>query len=206
MQPANGARAAPFVFACLLAIAGPAAAQKAGPSRPPVKGCAWEKIADADVGLEAWVQRCDFGSRKIDFVFKDGALAIRYADGGAPEPLVEVFALRPGESPEAGIKRVYLAHTDAKLAARCMLVPYRIGKVPPGVARYAYVPNATYRKELKAKADPNVVPDPPCGAWGVAPDGIQYFELRPGSKARKVLFVRVGQDQPLFDEQTLRPQ
>ena len=44
--------------------------------------------------------------------------------------------------------------------------------------------------------------DPPCGDWGDAPDGIQYFEVHPG--ARSVLFVRVGQDEPLFDEKTLR--
>jgi len=201
----NGARAAQAVLACLFAAVLPAAAQGAGPSRPPVKGCAWETIADENVGLQAWVQRCDFGSRRIDFVFQGDALAIRYSDGGAPDPLVEVFALRPGESPEAGIKRIYFAHTDAKLAARCMMVPYRVGKAPPGIARYAYVPNAAYRKELKAKENPNEVGDPPCGEWGVATDGVQYFELRPASKARKVLFVRVGQDEPLFDEQTLLP-
>ena len=201
----SGALAAPFFFACLLAIAVSAAAQKSAPSRPPVKGCAWEKIADAAVGLEAWVQRCDFGFRKIDFLFKDNALAVRFSDGGGPDPLVEVFGLLPGESPQAGVKRVFAAHTDEKLAARCMMVPYRVGKVPAGAIRYAFVPNAAYRKELKVKADPNEVGDPPCGEWGVAPDGIQYFEVRPADRARKLLFVRVGQDEPLFDEQTLRP-
>jgi hypothetical protein len=35
------------------------------------------------------------------------------------------------------------------------------------------------------------------------PDGIQYFEV-PAGEGRRVLFVRVGQDEPLFDEQTLR--
>jgi hypothetical protein len=35
------------------------------------------------------------------------------------------------------------------------------------------------------------------------PDGIQYFEV-PVGEGRKVLFVRIGQDEPLFDEQTLR--
>jgi len=45
-----------------------AAAPAAEPSRKAEKGCAWEKLVDAKVGLEAWVQRCDFGFRKIDFV------------------------------------------------------------------------------------------------------------------------------------------
>jgi hypothetical protein len=35
-------------------------------------------------------------------------------------------------------------------------------------------------------------------------DGIQYYEVHPASKARKILFVRIGQDEPLFDEKTLR--
>ncbi|WP_352830977.1 hypothetical protein [Mesorhizobium sp. M0830] len=34
------------------------------------------------------------------------------------------------------------------------------------------------------------------------PDGIQYFEVSTGA-GRKLLFVRIGQDEPLFDEQTL---
>ena len=180
------------------------AAGKAGPSRPPVAGCNWEKIGDPVVGLEAWVQRCDFGFRKIDFLFKGSALAIRYSDGGGPDPLIEVLDLLPSETAVAGIKRLFAAQTDRALAARCVLAPYRGDKAPAGVKRYAFVPNAAFRKELKAKADPNEVGDPPCGDWGEAPDGIQYFEAHKATKARKVLFVRVGQDEPLFDERSLR--
>ena len=193
------------LLAVLLTISGCAWAQASGPSRPPGKGCAWEKAADTAVGLEAWVQRCDYGFRKIDFLFKDNALAVRFSDGGAPDPLVEVFEQRPGESPAAAMKRIYLEHTDAMLAARCRLVPFNAYRTPPGARHYTFAPGPAYRKELKAKENPNEVGDPPCGDWGITPDGIQYFEIRPASKARKVLFVRVGQDVPLFDEQTLRP-
>ncbi|HVT03759.1 MAG TPA: hypothetical protein VHL58_10355 [Thermoanaerobaculia bacterium] len=70
--------------------------------------------------------------------------------------------------------------------------------------RYTFVPDAAYAKELKAKADPNEIPDPACGDWGDQPDGVQYFEAQPATGARSVLFVRVGQDEPLFDEKTLR--
>ena len=63
-------------------------------------------------------------------------------------------------------------------------------------------PIEQYKKELDKKSSADEIGDPPCGDWGDAPDGIQYFEAQPG--ARKVLFVRVGQDVPLFDEKTLR--
>ena len=189
----------------LLMLATPAWAKKDAPSRAPVKGCKWEKLTNADVGLDAWTQRCDFGFRKIDLFWKDNAIMIRYSDGGEPFALVEVIGLNAGESIEAGIKRIFAEHTDDKaLVKRCVLVPYSAEKPPAGVKRYTFVPDKALQNELDAKADPDEVPDPPCGDWGDAPDGIQYFEAQPASGSHKVLFVRVGQDEPLFDEKTLR--
>jgi hypothetical protein len=184
----------------------PIVAAAKGPSRAPEKGCTWETLSDASVGLEAWVQRCDFGFRKIDFLFQGNALAMRYSDGGGPEPLVEVFDLLPGEKPQTGIRRLFDARTDKQLASHCVLAPYKGegDKPPAGVKRYTFVPNKALEKELAAKADSDGVPDPPCGDWGDAPDGIQYFETHPDGGVAKVLFVRVGQDEPLFDERTLR--
>jgi hypothetical protein len=153
-----------------------------------------DKLSDATVGLDAWVQRRDYGFRKIDFLFVGNSLAVRYSDGGPPDPLIDVIDLLPGETPEAGVRRIFASHTDRALAARCVLAPSRRTKLPAGAKRYTFVPNAAYRKELKRKEDPNEIGDPPCGDWGDAPDGIQYFEAQPASGAHKVLFVRVGQD------------
>jgi len=194
------------LFAAAVAVSLPALALgKDRPSRPPFKDCKWEKVSDAQAGLEAWVQRCDYGFRKIDFLFEKGSLAVRFSDPGAqPEPVVDVLELAAGETLEAGLRRLFAERTPKDVAGRCVLAPYREGKVPPGVKRYTFVPNAAYQRELDRKNRPDEVPDPPCGDWGTAPDGIQYFEAHPGSPARKVLFVRVGQDEPLFDEQTLK--
>jgi hypothetical protein len=190
-----------LIIACFLLMT----AAKDGPSRAPEKGCAWEKFSDASLGLEAWVQRCDFGYRRIDFIRRDNSLAVRYSDGGQPDPLIDVFDLNEGETSEAGVKRIFLANTDKKLAKRCKLAPFTGDPKPPaGVKRLTFVPDAAYEKELRKQEDPNEVGDPPCGDWGDAPDGIQYFEVQPASGARRILFVRVGQDTPLFDELTLR--
>lgn len=184
----------------LLVIAYPALADDR-PSRPAQKGCKWEKVSDPKLGFEAWVERCDFGSRKINLFIKGSSLFQRFSDGGAPDPLIDVLPLLPGETAEAGIKRIFASHTDKKLVKRCVLAPYK-GDSRPGATRLTFVPDRAFQKELDKKADPNEVGDPPCGDWGDAPDGIQYFEVHPG--ARSVLFVRVGQDEPLFDEKTLR--
>jgi hypothetical protein len=194
-----------LLAASMLLPVNPAWAKKDAPSRAAIKGCTWEKLTNASVGLDAWAQRCDFGFRKIDLFWKGNAIMIRYSDGGDPYPLVEVIDLNAGESIEAGIKRIFAEHTgDKALVAQCVIAAYTGEKPPAGIKRYTFVPNAALKEQLDAKADPDDVPDPPCGDWGDAPDGIQYFEAQPASGARKVLFVRVGQDEPLFDEKTLR--
>jgi hypothetical protein len=193
-----------LLLIALLAITPLPAFTQDSPSRPPLKDCVWEKISDTRLGLAAWVQRCDFGFRKIDFVVHQRSLAIRYSDGGAPDPLVDVFDLLPGESPEAGVRRIFTARTGKDLARRCVLRRAE-GMAPrKGAQRYTFVPGSAYAKELDRKPHLDEVGDPPCGLWGDAPDGIQYFEVQPASGAHEILFVRVGQEAPLFDEQTLR--
>ncbi len=185
-----------------VALSAASRADEPAPSRPPVDKCVWEKLADKPVGLSAWAQRCDFGFRQIHFEFVGNALAIKYSDGGTADRLVEVFDIKSGETAEAAVLRLLLEKTDKSVSARCVLTPYTEGTVPAGVKRYTFSPDAAYAKELQAVVSDDV-PEPPCGDWGEMPDGIQYFEV-PAGEGRKVLFVRAGQDEPLFDEQTLR--
>ncbi|WP_246696290.1 hypothetical protein [Mesorhizobium sp. SARCC-RB16n] len=194
------------VWACALLVSvtipTKARADEPAPSRPPIDKCIWEKLTESTVGLAAWVQRCDFGFRQIHFEFVGNGLAIKYSDGGAADPLVEVFDIRSGETSEAAVQRLLQEKTDKAVSARCALTRYTEGTVPAGVKRYTFSPDAAYAKKLKAHAD-DEVPEPPCGEWGEMPDGIQYFEV-PADEGRKVLFVHIGQDESLFDEQTLR--
>jgi hypothetical protein len=196
---------APPLAAAAAGAAPAGAAPMGAPSRPAEKGCAWRKISDGALGLEAWVEPCDFGSRKVRCQVAKRALVMDWSDSGIdPQPVVEVLALGKDESAEAGMRRIFLQHTDPKVAKQCELRRYTEGVAPRvGAERYNFVPDAAYQKRLDAKKEDGV-PDPPCGDWGIAPDGIQYFEAQPASGAHKVLFVRYGQDQPLFDEETLR--
>lgn len=189
----------------LLALAAlltaPASGQSSDPSRPAENGCAWEKLSDAKVGLGAWVQRCDFGDRKIDLHFQGNAVVQKFSDGGDPEPVIRVFALKPAESDEDGMRRIFDENTAPDIAARCVAEDADYAKPPADVWRYTFVPNAEYAAELARSASPDEVPEPPCGPFGIWPDGIQYFEIQ--GNARTILFVVAGQDAPLFDEQTL---
>jgi hypothetical protein len=194
-----------FILASALLMSGCVIAQAdAPPARPALKECKWVKVSNESVGLAAWVQECDYGFRKIDFVFQEKSLAIRYSDSGKPSPVIDVIDLLPYETVETGLRRFFFSRTEKTVAKRCVLAAYPGGKPIDGTKRYSFVPNAEYRKELKAKANPNEIGEPPCGEWGDGPDGVQYFEVWTQSTVRKALFVREGQEEPLFDVITLQ--
>src|SRR5206468_8855279 len=83
-----------LLFAALLFAPLAPAADK--PSRAADKECQWEKVSDTGLGLDAWVQRCDFRGRKINLYAKGNALMQHYSDGGEDEKLIETFDRRDG--------------------------------------------------------------------------------------------------------------
>jgi hypothetical protein len=191
------------VIACSFFLATAAiAADK--PSRPAFEGCTWRKLSDPAFGLEAWVQHCTYSkNRTIDFVVQDHALVMRDSDSRTPLPVIRMFDLQPGETAEQGLRRIFAAQSDKKIAKRCVLVPYKPAAKRAGVKRYDFVPDKAYQKQLDAVKEDGV-PDPPCGDLGTQPDSVQYFEVQPASGSRKVMLIDAGQDTPLFDEETLR--
>ena len=172
-----------------------------GPSRAAFEHCTWQKLSDRTLGLEAWVQRCT--SPKSDFVVQDHALAMRSADSPMPVPVIRFFDLLPGETPAQGLRRIFDARTDKKVARRCVLAPYEPAAKRAGVKRFTFVPDKAYQKELDAHAQEGI-PDPPCGELGTQADFVLYFEVQPASGSRKVMLIDAGQDTPFFDEETLR--
>jgi hypothetical protein len=194
-----------LILAALSALAiSPAVAQGVEPSRPAAEGCAWEHLSDASAGLSAWVQRCDFGDYKTEFRF-DQTNVVQYSSNGLdPSIVIEVLDLNEGETALQGMRRIFDAHTDAQMASRCVISPYTSMESPVGVERYDFAANAEYAAEPIVDEDPNEAGSPLCGDWGAMPLGTQYFEIQPQSSARKILFVRIGEYQPFFDEQTLQ--
>jgi hypothetical protein len=199
---------AAIVAAMLLVTTTHAAGPAGKPSHKAADHCAWEKFSDAALGLEAWVQRCDYGTSKSEFIADGTYLSQRYTDGTPLEHEVDVIDLRPGETPEAGIKRFFTENSDKAVVPHCVLAPLPKGygeiKTRADVKRYHFVAEAAYGKKMRARNDPGDIPDPLCGEWGDDADSLSYFEAQPASGARKVLFVNLGQDEPQFDYQTLR--
>ncbi|WP_322418996.1 hypothetical protein [Mesorhizobium huakuii] len=131
-------RSIAWACALLVSVTTSAAADEPAPSRPPIDKCVWEKMADRTIGLAAWAQRCDFGFRQIHFEFTGNALAIKYSDGGAADPLVEMFDIKPGETAEVALQRLFLEKTDkAVSAAACWCLTRREACPPASSATHS---------------------------------------------------------------------
>ena len=185
--------------------------QQAPPSRPAETGCEWRSLINPQIGLAVWVQTCTDEQKTLRWELTNNALtghpAASSKAGQPAEPLrfVEFFDLMPGESPVAGIQRIFRANTPDELKKRgCVVQPYR-GKLPtqPGAYRYSVIPTTRYAQALASGPQPQGKAPYPCGDWGEQYDHIQYFEVQPTSRVRKLLFVRTGPAPMLFDEQSV---
>lgn len=200
-------RAAGAAVAVLLAAAAPSFSALQ-PSRPALNGCAWKTLSDKAVGLELLVQECDFGFRRTRFEMspKDASL-YEVAVDTAPrskesrEQVIVVLKKTPGEKIEAAIRRVASPLAPAPRRKRCRAVPAKDVELPAGKKAYAYAPDDEEKLVEAAGGD---IPDLPCGEYGLDFDSQSYFEYHPAENPKRFALVFIGQDEPLFDEKSLK--
>jgi hypothetical protein len=197
-------------LAAALALSLAAAASAAPPSRAPEKGCVWKRLDAPELGVSLYHQKCDFGFRTADHSAsaKTGSVyeVLRDTATGreSKEPVISMIPVKAGETPEAAIRREVFPSMKGLERNRCVVVRKNVAALDSaGKAAYTIVPNAAYAAEL-AKQFRDEVPPPPCGARGESADGQSYFEFHPRESSRRIAFVDLGQDEPLFDERSLR--
>lgn len=171
-------------------------------------GCSWKTISDKVVGVEMFAQDCDFGFRKIRFEPspKDASIysvMIDTAPGSkeSREALIVVFKKPAGEAIEASIRRVASPKAPAARRPRCKVLPAKDAGLPKGHLAYAYAPDDEEKLVAEAHGD---IPELPCGEYGLDFDSQSYFEYHPSESKTRFAMVFIGQDEPLFDEKTLK--
>jgi hypothetical protein len=184
----------------------PSAAQPLRASRPPDAGCSWQPFAAPNLGLELLVQRCEGPGRGQQFFATNSAIlespAGTLASGG--HPIIEVFDKPAVERPADAIRRQFISELMGEARVHCFVSPSAFVLQDPRKFGLTIAPDG-YLDEKVRTASGSDVPDDPCGDYGISPDaGIRYFEFHPDESATKFIFVRVGQDAPSFDEQSIR--
>lgn len=163
------------------------------PSRESAEGFEWQELEGA--GLKLPVQRNEH-IRLLADPSLPGVVMVR--DGDArPHPLIRVFSLEKGDINEVLPQLAALEGWDASQTCRFRKVTSR----RRGVSRYVLEPDGDYARRMKETFQREPVPYT-CSGWGIGNSGYRYFEV-PDAWPNKAIFVEVGQDAPLFDEQNI---
>lgn len=172
-------------------------------SRDPAEGCTWEMFDASAIKLKFSVQKCKDAASYGDIALKvEGNAVVQYLQGKKAYEAIEVFQKKASEQPEVALRKQFISKLTQKEQRGCWVTkedPKRVGSsVKAGQSIYTIDPIPEYVKELETQQEG---PMSACGDYGLT-NGIQYF-LFQDSNPEMFVFVRVGQDAPLFDEQNI---
>jgi hypothetical protein len=163
--------------------------------------CKFEWKTGASIGV--WAERCVLRTGTWELKYREDlpgfALTI---DGGDEQVVIQVFR-KPADQPIDAIlpelvKRGYVEATECAFAPAD---PQVTGAAPPGRHYFEVDPTGKRLAAFDALPD-DEVPDPPCGDYGMSPDGITFF-MTDDAHPDRVVYLNLGQDGTVFDEKTV---
>lgn len=163
------------------------------PARKAYDGFTWRQLSGA--GLTLWVQENE-NIRLLADPSLPGISMVRKGDK-TPHRLIQVFNL-----PNKDINDVIMTLETSPDWDRQQACKFEETKsMKKGVRKFVMVPDGDYAVAINKKMQSEPVPVTCCG-WGVGNSGKRYFEIH-DSNPDKAIFLEIGQDAPLFDENSI---
>ncbi len=162
-------------------------------SRPAYDGFEWVDLSGA--GLKLRVQQNENIRLMVDPSLP-GVVMVRAGDAH-PQKEIQLFDLKNNDINEVISTLETMEGWDKEQTCKFKEVPSK----RPGVRRYVMVPDGEYATRINEWMQKEPVPVT-CNGWGVGNSGNRYFEVH-DSRPDKALFVEIGQDAPLFDENSI---
>jgi len=173
------------------------------PSRAADDGYKWGLMTGA--GLRIWAESSYVGSRHVRMAAMPDGFGVQLRDDGeawtAPEQVIRVFKLKPGE-PIGAIAPLLKLHYRTGADCRFQASPEN---AVSGEKHYQFVPFGKTLDEYNRSVNPDEPPsqeDDPCGDYGSMREGINYFAVQ-DAHPDTVIYMDLGEDEPLFDERTM---
>jgi hypothetical protein len=198
-------RSLPSILLALVLLAWrPAVA--AEPSRAPDPGCRWENFASPSLGIRLFVANCADPRMHYVFSAKDDWLEQHRPSDDTifgSHQIIRVLR-KPAEQPiEAAIHQQFITTLPGRAArASCRIAPAKeTGVRGPGKVLFEIVPSGAYARQIarQLKEEPR---DFGCGDYGKG-QANRYFEYHPAQSKTTYLWVDAGQDEPLFDQNSI---
>ncbi len=170
------------------------------PSREAYPDCKWEKVVGA--GLELWGQSCDYVDKKLKVNTSETLPGVFLEDvtNGSPfaiEQLIQVFELK--DKSIGSVIPLLSDNEDWKVSDKCAFT--KVDNSRTDVTRYTLMPTGDALKKFESDGKNEPI-NSTCAGYGMGNSGVQYFEIY-SSNPSKALFINVGQELPMFDENTI---
>lgn len=163
------------------------------PTKEGYEGFEWEIVSGKDIKF--WAQRNESLSIVIDDSLPGAVLQRSWS--ASHSRVMQLFELPTPSIDDVLQQLSQLPEWDSTQTCRFKEIESR----RMGVKRYILIPSETYGEEIDKMSRTEPIPSP-CNGWGVCNSGMRYFEIHENAPHR-ALFVEIGQDAPLFDENSM---
>lgn len=181
-------------------------------SRPPMPGCVWQPYQFAQLGVRLLYQDCTDPSAHYQLSQHGNWLEQHRPSDDAifgKHRIVGVFHKPATQRIEDAIQqnfvnRIRLDNPREQAQARkyCRVVrSYRPVLRDANKITLTIVPTGSYLRDIQHQLQ-QAPRDYGCGEYG-ADQALSYFEYHPNVSTTRYLFVEVGMDEPLFDENSI---
>lgn len=163
------------------------------PVRAPYEGFQWMQVKGC--GLSFWAQYNGQIRIMVDPAIP-GVVMVREGDA-VPHRVMQLFSLKSRSIDDVITSLRQQPGWDE--TQTCVFKEVKSSR--SGIHRYVLTPSGEYARKMEQVMKEEPVPST-CSGWGVGNSGMRYFEVH-DSHPDKAIFVEIGQDAPLFDENSI---
>lgn len=167
------------------------------PTREPYDGFEWEYVFGKYMAF--WAQK----SSDIRVVASDSLpeAFIERFENGRFVPIAKIIEIFELENQRIESVLSTLQRSSEWSDCDCCKF-HKIKSNSVDVDRYVLKPTGRVLREFRARGATEPITTT-CGSWGEGNSGVRYFEIHKNHKD-KIVFVEIGQEMPLFDENSLK--
>ena len=166
------------------------------PTQKARQGFKWEIVSGA--GLQFWAQR-DSQTCVVTDGLLEGAV-VKHTDRSRSDgrPVIKIFHIEDGDIDDVLDQLEESPGWNSEETCKFKEVDCD----RKGVTRYVLVPTGDYADRFEAAMEAKEAIPSTCNGWGVGNSGRRYFEIH-DSHPDKAIFMEIGQEQPLFDPESI---
>ena len=166
------------------------------PTQKARQGFKWEIVSGA--GLQFWAQR-DSQTCVVTDGLLEGAV-VKHTDRSRSDgrPVIKIFHIEDGDIDDVLDQLEESPGWNSEETCKFKEVDCD----RKGVTRYVLVPTGDYADRFEAAMEAKEAIPSTCNGWGVGNSGRRYFEIH-DSHPDKASFMEIGQEQPLFDPESI---